>query len=238
MRRSQFTARAPTARFVAVRAARDPIPCSTTLTERLSRVVKTLRGEARLTDDEHPGRAARGAPRAARSRRRAAGRQEFVADVRDKAIGAEVVGSLTPGQALIGVVAARADGADGRRRAAARPRHAPPAVILLAGLQGAGKTTTAGEARAPARRRRRRRCCWSRPTSTGPRRSSSCRRSPRRSASISSRRRPTRSRSRSRKRARRLGAAALPRRADRRHRGPPGDRRGDDARDRRRCTPR
>src|SRR5204862_2324904 len=59
------------------------------------------------------------------------------------AIGAEVVGSLTPGQALIGVVARELTALMG---GAAQPLDlatTPPAVILLAGLQGAGKTTTA-----------------------------------------------------------------------------------------------
>jgi hypothetical protein len=76
-----------------------------TLTERLSRVVKTLRGEARLTDQNIQD--------ALREVRLALLEADvalpvvktFVNDLRDKAIGAEVVGSLTPGQALIGVVA-------------------------------------------------------------------------------------------------------------------------------------
>jgi len=76
-----------------------------TLTERLSRVVKTLRGEARLTDANIQD--------ALREVRLALLEADvalpvvktFIGDLREKAIGAEVVGSLTPGQALIGVVA-------------------------------------------------------------------------------------------------------------------------------------
>ena len=116
-----------------------------TLTERLSRVVKTLRGEARLTDANIQD--------ALREVRLALLEADvalpvvktFVNDLRDKAIGAEVVGSLTPGQALIGVVARELTALMG---GAAQPLDlatTPPAVILLAGLQGAGKTTTAAK---------------------------------------------------------------------------------------------
>jgi signal recognition particle subunit SRP54 len=116
-----------------------------TLTERLSRVVKTLRGEARLTDANIQD--------ALREVRLALLEADvalpvvksFIASLRDKAIGAEVVGSLTPGQALIGVVARELTALMG---GAAQPLDLatqPPAVILLAGLQGAGKTTTAAK---------------------------------------------------------------------------------------------
>ena len=116
-----------------------------TLTERLSRVVKSLRGEARLSDANIQD--------ALREVRLALLEADvalpvvrtFVADLRQKAIGAEVVGSLTPGQALIGVVARELTALMG---GAAEPLNLaiqPPAVILLAGLQGAGKTTTAAK---------------------------------------------------------------------------------------------
>ncbi|HLX30595.1 MAG TPA: signal recognition particle protein [Casimicrobiaceae bacterium] len=116
-----------------------------TLTERLSRVVKTLRGEARLTDANIQD--------AMREVRLALLEADvalpvvrtFVADLREKAIGAEVTGSLTPGQALIGVVARELTALMG---GAAQPldlASRPPAVILLAGLQGSGKTTTAAK---------------------------------------------------------------------------------------------
>ncbi len=115
------------------------------LTERLSRVVKTLRGEARLTDANIQD--------ALREVRLAlldadvalSVVKTFIADLREKAVGAEVVGSLTPGQALIGVVARELTALMG---GAAQPLDLavqPPAVILLAGLQGAGKTTTAAK---------------------------------------------------------------------------------------------
>ena len=71
--------------------------------------------------------------------------KDFVARVRDKAIGEEVVGSLTPGQAFIGVVHRELTALMG---GAAEPLNfatQPPAIFLLAGLQGAGKTTTAAK---------------------------------------------------------------------------------------------
>ena len=116
-----------------------------TLTERLSRVVKTLRGEARLTDANIQD--------ALREVRLALLEADvalpvvrtFVADLREKAIGAEVVGSLTPGQALIGVVARELTALMGGTAQPLDLATQPPAVILLAGLQGAGKTTTAAK---------------------------------------------------------------------------------------------
>ena len=94
---------------------------------------------------QHPGRAARSAARAARSRRRAAGREGFHRGGREKALGDEVVGSLTPGQALVGVVQRELAALMGGAAAPLDFATQPPAVILLAGLQGAGKTTTAAK---------------------------------------------------------------------------------------------
>ena len=69
--------------------------------------------------------------------------RDFIARVKDKALGQEVVGSLTPGQALVGIVQPRTRRDDGRAASAdLNLATQPPAVILMAGLQGAGKTTT------------------------------------------------------------------------------------------------
>jgi signal recognition particle subunit SRP54 len=115
------------------------------LTARLGRVMKQLRGEARLTDDNMQ--------EALREVRMALLEadvalpvvRDFVASVRDKAIGQEVVSSLTPGQALVGVVQSELAMLMGGSATPLNLAAAPPAVILLAGLQGAGKTTTAGK---------------------------------------------------------------------------------------------
>ncbi len=115
------------------------------LTQRLSRVVKSLRGEARLTDAN-----IQDALREVRLALLEADValpvvKDFVARVRDKAVGEEVVGSLSPGQALIGVVHRELAALIGGTAASLDFATQPPAVILLAGLQGAGKTTTAGK---------------------------------------------------------------------------------------------
>ena len=68
--------------------------------------------------------------------------REFVARVKDKALGQEVVGSLNPGQALVGIVHKELAATMGDGVADIDLATQPPAVILMAGLQGAGKTTT------------------------------------------------------------------------------------------------
>jgi signal recognition particle subunit SRP54 len=75
--------------------------------------------------------------------------RDLIARVKEKAMGEEVIGSLTPGQALVGVVQkemAHLMGADlGPEASQLSFACQPPAIILMAGLQGAGKTTTAGK---------------------------------------------------------------------------------------------
>src|SRR5436305_2475369 len=115
------------------------------LTARLSRVVKELRGQARLTDDN-----IQDALREVRLALLEADValpvvREFVASVKEKALGAEVAGSLTPGQALIGVVHRELTALMGGNATPLSLATQPPAVILMAGLQGSGKTTTAGK---------------------------------------------------------------------------------------------
>jgi signal recognition particle subunit SRP54 len=115
------------------------------LTERLGRVVKTLRGEARLTEAN-----IQDALREVRLALLEADValpvvKDFIAAVREKALGADVVGSLTPGQALVGVVHRELAALMGTSAAPLDLATQPPAVILLAGLQGAGKTTTAAK---------------------------------------------------------------------------------------------
>ena len=123
---------------------------ASTLTERLSRLVKTMRGQARITESNVQDmlREVRMALLEADVALPVV--RDFIARVKDKALGAEVVGSLSPGQALVGIVnrelAATMGEVDaaGALMAPADLNLAvqPPAVILMAGLQGAGKTTT------------------------------------------------------------------------------------------------
>ncbi|MBU9134442.1 signal recognition particle protein [Burkholderia multivorans] len=119
------------------------------LTQRMARVVKTLRGEARLTEANTQDmlREVRLALLEADVALPVV--REFIAKVKEKALGEEVISSLSPGQALVGVVQKELTaviGGDYEGKAAElNLAVSPPAVILMAGLQGAGKTTTAGK---------------------------------------------------------------------------------------------
>ncbi|MBK6971509.1 MAG: signal recognition particle protein [Sterolibacteriaceae bacterium] len=112
------------------------------LTQRLARVVKTVRGHARLTEDNIAD--------ALREVRMALLEadvalpvvKDFIARVKQRAVGEEVVGSLTPGQAFVGVVHRELTELMGGAHAGLDLASQPPAIILMAGLQGAGKTTT------------------------------------------------------------------------------------------------
>jgi signal recognition particle subunit SRP54 len=116
-----------------------------TLTSRLARVVKTIRGEARLTETniQDALREVRVALLEADVALPVV--RDFIAAVKDKALGTEVVGSLSPGQALVGVVHRELTRLMGEAHAGLDLAAQPPAVILMAGLQGSGKTTTAGK---------------------------------------------------------------------------------------------
>ncbi|MBX9848464.1 MAG: signal recognition particle protein, partial [Rhodocyclaceae bacterium] len=112
------------------------------LTQRLAKVVKTMRGQARLTEDNIADmlREVRMALLEADVALPVV--KELTAQIKEKAIGQEVVGSLTPGQALIGVVHKALTDLMGGTATGINLATQPPAVILMAGLQGAGKTTT------------------------------------------------------------------------------------------------
>src|SRR5438552_1461919 len=115
------------------------------LTARLGRVMKQLRGEARLTEAN-----VQDALREVRMALLEADValpvvRDFIAHVRERALGQEVMGSLTPGQALIGVVHRELIVLMGEASAGLDLATTPPAVILMAGLQGSGKTTTSGK---------------------------------------------------------------------------------------------
>ncbi|HSC62242.1 MAG TPA: signal recognition particle protein [Caldimonas sp.] len=112
------------------------------LTDRLSRLVKTMRGSARITDENVQDmlREVRMALLEADVALPVV--RDFIARVKDRALGAEVSGSLSPGQAFVGVVDRELAATMGEGVADLDLKAQPPAVILMAGLQGAGKTTT------------------------------------------------------------------------------------------------
>jgi len=119
---------------------------ASTLTERLSRAVKTMRGQARITEANVQDmlREVRMALLEADVALPVV--RDFIARVKERALGSEVVGSLSPGQALVGIVnrelTATMAGNDIAGISDLNLAAQPPAVILMAGLQGAGKTTT------------------------------------------------------------------------------------------------
>ncbi|MGE0371492.1 MAG: signal recognition particle protein [Gammaproteobacteria bacterium] len=115
------------------------------LTERLGQALKDLRGQGRLTDDN-----IKDALREVRMALLEADValpvvRDFIERVRQRAVGQEVLQSMTPGQALIRVVRDELVAVMGEHSSGLDLNVAPPAVILLAGLQGSGKTTTAAK---------------------------------------------------------------------------------------------
>ncbi|WP_225721488.1 signal recognition particle protein [Candidatus Vallotiella sp. (ex Adelges kitamiensis)] len=119
------------------------------LTQRMARVIKTLRGEARLTEanTQEMLRTVQLALLEADVALPVV--REFVTKVREKALGEEVVNSFTPGQMLVSIVqrelTALIGGHYDGKAAELNLAVTPPAVILVVGLQGAGKTTTVGK---------------------------------------------------------------------------------------------
>lgn len=115
------------------------------LTQRLARVMKTLRGEARLTEANIADalREVRLALLEADVALPAV--KALIEAVKEKAVGEEVISSLTPGQALIGVVHRELTHLMGAEHSPLNFATQAPAIILMAGLQGAGKTTTVGK---------------------------------------------------------------------------------------------
>ena len=112
------------------------------LTERLSRTVQQLRGKGRLTED-----GIRATLREVRIALLEADValpvvQTFIKEVTDKALGQEILKSLTPGQAMVKLVHDELVQIMGVENEALDLRAQPPVPVLMAGLQGSGKTTT------------------------------------------------------------------------------------------------
>ena len=71
--------------------------------------------------------------------------RDFIDNVRKRAVGQEVLRSVTPGQQVIKIVNDTLVDILGASNSPLEINHSPPAVILLLGLEGSGKTTTAGK---------------------------------------------------------------------------------------------
>ncbi len=115
------------------------------LSKRLTGSLERLKGRGRLTEDN-----IREALREVRVALLEADValpvvKDFIAQVSERAVGQEVVGSLKPGEALVKVVHEELKRVLGEQQAPLNLERQAPVVILLAGLQGAGKTTTAGK---------------------------------------------------------------------------------------------
>src|SRR5574340_1377767 len=115
------------------------------LSQRLSGVIKNLRGQARLTEANIQDAMPEGRMALLEADVALPVVKDFIAHVRERALGQEVLSSLTPGQAVVQVVYEELTRLMGEHNATLNLAARPPAVILLAGLQGAGKTTTAGK---------------------------------------------------------------------------------------------
>ena len=112
------------------------------LTQRLTQTMQKLRGKGRLTEDS-----IRETLREVRIALLEADValpvvQSFIGDVRERALGQEVISSLQPGQALVKIVHDELVRVMGEENEALDLKSTPPVVVLLAGLQGSGKTTT------------------------------------------------------------------------------------------------
>ncbi len=115
------------------------------LTDRLSKTLQNLRGQGRLTEDN-----IRDSLREVRMALLEADValpvvKDFIEAVRIKALGKDVITSLSPGQALIKVVNEELVTIMGESQSTIDLNHKPPVIVLMAGLQGAGKTTTAAK---------------------------------------------------------------------------------------------
>ncbi len=115
------------------------------LTQRLSGLLDKMRGQGRLTEDniQEAMREVRMALLEADVALPVV--REFTAKVKERAVGQEVLTSLTPGQAFIKIVHDELVAVMGEANERLNLAAVPPAIVLMAGLQGAGKTTTVGK---------------------------------------------------------------------------------------------
>ncbi|HCL14492.1 MAG TPA: signal recognition particle protein, partial [Pseudomonas sp.] len=115
------------------------------LTDRLSQTLRHVTGKAKLTEDNIKDtlREVRMALLEADVALPVV--KDFVNRVKERAVGTEVSKSLTPGQAFVKIVRAELEELMGAANEDLALNVTPPAVVLMAGLQGAGKTTTVGK---------------------------------------------------------------------------------------------
>ncbi|AZS51950.1 signal recognition particle protein [Entomomonas moraniae] len=112
------------------------------LTERLSKTLRHITGQAKLTEDniQETLREVRMALLEADVALPVV--KEFIEKVKEKAVGTEVIKNLSPGQAFVKIVQTELEQLMGAANEDLALNATPPAVVIMAGLQGAGKTTT------------------------------------------------------------------------------------------------
>jgi signal recognition particle subunit SRP54 len=115
------------------------------LTTRLAAAVQGLRGRGRVTEDNVADTLREVRMALLEADVALSVVKGFTDSVKARALGAEVASSLTPGQAFIGILHRELVALLGAQQAGFALNVQPPQVVLLAGLQGAGKTTTAGK---------------------------------------------------------------------------------------------
>ena len=115
------------------------------LTERLGKTLRDISGKGRLTEDniKETLREVRMALLEADVALPVV--REFVSQVKTRAVGTEVSKSLKPGQVFIKIVQSELEAVMGEANEKLNLAAQPPAVVLMAGLQGAGKTTSVGK---------------------------------------------------------------------------------------------
>ncbi|HKM27507.1 MAG TPA: signal recognition particle protein [Thiopseudomonas sp.] len=115
------------------------------LSDRLAQTLRHVTGKARLTEDNIKDTLREVRMALLEADVALSVVKDFVNAIRDRAVGTEVSRSLSPGQAFIKIVQAELESLMGEANEDLALNAAPPAVILMAGLQGAGKTTTVGK---------------------------------------------------------------------------------------------
>ena len=115
------------------------------LSERLSKTLQSMGKKARLTEDNISTTLKEVRKALLEADVALPVVKQFISQVRTRALGSEVRASLTPGQQFLKVVQSELQGALGGKSETLNLSQRPPAIVLLAGLQGAGKTTTAAK---------------------------------------------------------------------------------------------
>jgi signal recognition particle subunit SRP54 len=115
------------------------------LTDRLQSVIKTIRGQARFTEQNISDAMREVRIALIEADVALAVVKDFIDRVKTKALGVEVLQSLSPGQAIIKIVQDELTVLMGDQNVSLELNVSPPAIILMAGLQGSGKTTTSAK---------------------------------------------------------------------------------------------